>query len=358
MSHELPLAKNSFHGMNSIPSLDGWRALAIIIVFFSHAGLGNIIPGGLGVTIFFFLSGFLITTLVSDEFNQKNKISIKNFYIRRAIRLAPPLFITLAVTYSLTYLGVLKGQTSWQGFFAQLFYFANYYTLFFDAGNTTPLGTGVFWSLAVEEHFYLIFPFVFASFYNSKNTRNIVCILVFLCILIFIWRYYLIAALHVDSSRTYYATDTRIDSIVYGCLLALYKNPKSTARLKPSLKIYFAIIVSIALLATTIIIRNLTFRETIRYSIQGVALAPLFYYSIVISKAAIFRPLNWRWMKVIGKYSYSIYLIHYILINNIDLGARFPFLSGLLILTISFFYAAFIDRYIDKYGRSIKTHFR
>jgi peptidoglycan/LPS O-acetylase OafA/YrhL len=110
-----------------IPSLDGWRAVAIFLVFASHAGLGKIVPGGLGVTIFFFLSGYLITTLTCREFDQDQKISIKHFYARRALRLLPPLLVTLVLAYTLAYAGVIHGGHTLQGFFAQLLYFANYY---------------------------------------------------------------------------------------------------------------------------------------------------------------------------------------------------------------------------------------
>jgi len=78
-----------------IPSLDGLRAVSISIVLVSHAGYGNVVPGGLGVTIFFFLSGYLITTLLLDERKRSGRIDIGKFYIRRAFRLFPPL-ITLS----------------------------------------------------------------------------------------------------------------------------------------------------------------------------------------------------------------------------------------------------------------------
>src|SRR5215831_11877000 len=74
-----------------IASLDGLRALAVLIVVVSHAGYGDTIPGGLGVTIFFFLSGYLITTLLLDEWNEKGTINVKHFYGRRAFRLLPSL---------------------------------------------------------------------------------------------------------------------------------------------------------------------------------------------------------------------------------------------------------------------------
>ena len=80
------------------PVLDGWRAVSILLVLVSHGGLDKVVPGGLGVTIFFFISGFLITSLLISEFQREGRISLKKFYLRRFWRLAPPLicFIVLS----------------------------------------------------------------------------------------------------------------------------------------------------------------------------------------------------------------------------------------------------------------------
>jgi peptidoglycan/LPS O-acetylase OafA/YrhL len=80
-----------------IPSLDGIRAIAAFIVFLSHCGLEDLVPGGFGVTIFFFLSGFLITTLLREEYHKRGNISLKKFYLRRLYRIIPPLYIVLVV---------------------------------------------------------------------------------------------------------------------------------------------------------------------------------------------------------------------------------------------------------------------
>src|ERR1700676_4428869 len=85
--------RNSTH----IPSLDGIRAIAALLVFIAHAGLEDRVPGGFGVTIFFFLSGYLITTLLRTEYATCGRINLKNFYIRRAYRIWPPMYIALAL---------------------------------------------------------------------------------------------------------------------------------------------------------------------------------------------------------------------------------------------------------------------
>src|SRR5258708_36060880 len=85
-------------------------------------------------------------------------INILRFYARRMFRLMPPLVLSLAIAYGLTFAGLLPGGITSAGLAAQLLYFANYYGLFFDPGNTIPDGTGILWSLAVEEHFYIFYP--------------------------------------------------------------------------------------------------------------------------------------------------------------------------------------------------------
>ena len=115
-----------------IRSLDGLRAVAVLIVLVSHAGYGEVVPGGLGVTIFFFLSGYLITTLLLDEHGSNGRIHIGHFYLRRAFRLLPPLFVLLAIAYGLVALGWLGGGFSWDGLTSQVFYYANYFQILSD----------------------------------------------------------------------------------------------------------------------------------------------------------------------------------------------------------------------------------
>ena len=173
---------------HTIPSLDGFRAVSVLIVMLSHAGFGHIIPGGLGVTIFFFLSGFLITTLLRSELGQTGTISIPNFYVRRFLRLGPPLVVVLSIAYGLVFLGLQPGGASWGGFLAQLLYFANYYGLFFDPGNSIPLGSGVLWSLAVEEHFYLVYPLLFLWISRRLDDKFVAWVFVTFCVCILLWR--------------------------------------------------------------------------------------------------------------------------------------------------------------------------
>ena len=92
-----------------IPSLDGIRTIAFLIVFLSHAGGEKIFPGGFGVTVFFFLSGYLITTLLRREYEQNQFINLKHFYLRRLVRIWPGFYLVLFLASILTWIGVLEG---------------------------------------------------------------------------------------------------------------------------------------------------------------------------------------------------------------------------------------------------------
>tara|TARA_R110001606_G_scaffold363430_2_gene517531 strand:+ start:200 stop:1258 length:1059 start_codon:yes stop_codon:yes gene_type:complete len=346
--------------INTIPSLDGIRAVAVLLVLFSHAGLGNMLPGGFGVTTFFFLSGYLITTLLLNEYQKNNRIDFRNFFIRRFFRLFPPLILTLVISYLLIGLDILGGGVSLEGALSQIFYLANYHSIFNWPGEV-PNGTGILWSLAVEEHFYLLFPFIFFFLIRNHDVKTITILLLVSCFIVLLWRTTLIFYYEAEATRTYYATDTRIDSIIYGCILAIAFNPIYSKPVeKMNLKAYIVLLVSLSFLAFSFLYRNENFRETLRYTIQGIALAPIFYLSIRHHEHVFFRFLNTKVMKKIGVYSYFIYLIHYVVIECIREQAIVNSIAELIIFStmISIFYAFLIDRYYDVYFRKLRKRFR
>jgi peptidoglycan/LPS O-acetylase OafA/YrhL len=342
-----------------IPSLDGLRAIAVIIVLVSHAGFGDTIPGGLGVTIFFFLSGFLITTLLLDERNKAGRINIRHFYQRRAFRLLPPLFVTLAIAYTLVALGLLGGGASLGGLSSQVFYFANYYTIFVDHGGTTPDGTGILWSLAVEEHFYILYPLVMFALFRFVNVRRVAIVLFStLCVAALLWRWWLVTRPGFDMLRTYYATDTRFDSILFGCILAFWRNPARLPmdRRQPLMKPVDWLVLSagVALLLATILYRGADFRETLRYTLQGIALMPIFWYAIRAATRLPFATLNTKLLIRIGVLSYGVYLSHFIILDLIaqNVHVQIPnIVRAFLALALACAFAALLDRYVDPYFR-------
>jgi peptidoglycan/LPS O-acetylase OafA/YrhL len=361
-----PAPKSRVVRHGPIPSLDGLRALAVLIVVVSHAGFGDAIPGGLGVTIFFFLSGYLITTLILDERERDGQVNIRHFYLRRAFRLLPPLAITLLIAYSLVGLGLLDGGFSWQGLTSQLFYFANYFNIFFATTRSQAGGTGVLWSLAVEEHFYLLFPVLMYGVFRFRNARVVLLrSFAVLCVLALAWRCWLVAQPGFVDLRTYYATDTRFDSILFGCMLALWKNP---ARLPVDSKSqgmsrrdWLLCAAGIALLLGTIFYRNPQFRESFRYSLQGLALIPIFFFAIRNPTTGPFKLLNARMLARIGILSYGIYLIHDVVLQALATSVHVtipPVVRFVFAMAVSIAFASFLDRCIDPYFRRRRAALR
>src|SRR6185436_3838636 len=165
---------------------------------------------------------------------------------------------------------------------------------------------------------------------------------------------------------TYYSSDTRVDSIVFGCLLALAANPKYE---KPGTSNPFLQPLPAALLAAaaivmmiTIVWRDVHFRETFRYSLQGLALIPVFYFAIKYAAYFPFTLLNHSWVIKIGVYSYAIYLMHHIVINVIEkdfpLVATVKPLLVLVTFAISTLYAAILDVFVENYFRRLRKKFR
>lgn len=342
----------------TIPSLNGIRAASVLLVMLSHAGFGEIVPGGFGVTVFFFLSGYLITTLLVNEFGHTATIDVRNFYIRRFFRLFPPLVVTLAIAYSLVASGFLPGGITLYGVLSQLFYFANYYAMNADIGKVMPGGTVILWSLAIEEHFYIVYPLVMLGLLSrGVSVRRIGQLFVVICAVVLLWRLYLASQPGFLSARTYFGTDTRIDSILFGTLLALWHNPMARIAEKERMSVaqWAIVTAALGLLFATFLFRSEFFRQTTRYTLQGIALYPLFYFAVRYHDNFVFRHLNWQWISKIGIWSYAIYLIHYVAIIFVEThwsgAAGHPVMVFLVAAVISICYAMFIDKWIDPYFR-------
>jgi hypothetical protein len=200
---------------DAIPALDGFRALAIIFVMLSHVGLERLFPGQFGVTLFFFLSGYLITTLLRRELERTGRIDLGGFYLRRAVRILPPLYITILFVLSLNAAGAIPPMKLWAVPF-DLVFLSNYFPF-----SSIPIGL---WSLAVEEHFYLGFPLLFLLLGRRLSFAQ--CALAFLGLCAVVLAVRLGEAQRVtDLQQVNFWTHTRLDSILFGSVLALWNNP-------------------------------------------------------------------------------------------------------------------------------------
>ncbi|MBB6142790.1 peptidoglycan/LPS O-acetylase OafA/YrhL [Silvibacterium bohemicum] len=342
-----------------LPPLDGLRACAFGLVFVAHAGLGDFVPGGLGVTIFFFLSGYLITSLMRAEWSETGHISLRNFYLRRCFRILPPLYLVLIITCLFDHFSIPSHQTTWLGITSVLFYFFNYAELTHLIAWALPSGLEVVWSLMIEEHFYLLFPFIYLLILRrSLSKRKTVAIFLSACGAALVWRFVLVFFFHtpLDSpslSWTYSATDARFDSILWGSVLAIGANPwcGDKVAILDRNKGFFAF-GGLLLLALSIIIREPHYRETLRYTLQGVALLPIFYYVAAMPGGWQTRWLTWPPLRWLGVVSYTMYLSHLFILSTL----RFYLIPhdviiALAALVISGCFAEIVRRTIENPSR-------
>ena len=177
-------------------------------VFVAHAGLGDVVPGGFGVTVFFFLSGYLITSLLRLEYERTGRISLKNFYLRRIYRIIPPMYLVLTASILLGVAGLMSHAMTAQALVAQFAHLTNYYDLAVGSEGFAP-GTAVMWSLSVEEHFYLLFPLGVSLLFARFRYERIAAILLLVCVIAPLWRCLLVAGLGVSDLYTYEASNCR-----------------------------------------------------------------------------------------------------------------------------------------------------
>lgn len=328
-----------------IPSLDGLRAVSMFLVFMAHAFPGLRIPSGFGVTVFFFISGYLITTLLYREHEKTGRISFRKFYERRVLRLAPPLFVALSIGICFVLLGWLKGTLNPVGLASQTFFFFNYWRI----ENSAPVieGLDVLWSLSVEEHFYLIFPLMLlvAIKRNWPAWWMIVG-----CIAVLFWRTYKALVMDQPDWLIYSLTDTRLDSMLWGCFLAALIAQRS--RIPGFILTNFtsSLIFAVVLLIASFAVRSDDFRTTLLFTVQGIALIPIFVLAIYQPERWPFVALNWRAVRVLGVYSYTLYLVHRLMLETLKSfgmpvnGIGTALIGAILAIGI----AALVHRFIER----------
>ncbi len=215
-----------------VPALDGLRAVAVLAVLVYHSSV-RWLPGGfLGVEVFFVLSGYLITSLLLSEYRSTGRIDLKSFWIRRARRLLPALFLLLlaTLTYAVIFLPQQVTQLRSDAVAAAL-YVTNWWLILDHKSYFEEMGRPSLlkhlWSLAVEEQFYLIWPPLFALGISRLRERKVILGVLAAAGLSTV----LMAILFqpgVDPSRIYYGTDTRASELLIGAALAFVWQPGSS----------------------------------------------------------------------------------------------------------------------------------
>lgn len=351
-----PFKKNSRY----MVGLDSLRGLAILGVILYHINF-NWMPGGfLGVTVFFVLSGYLITDILAMEWKRNKRIDLKKFWLSRARRLLPGMLVMLVITlawitiFHSSLLEKMRGDS-----LAALFYVSNWWYIYhklsyFDNFNQiSPLNH--FWSLAVEEQFYVVWPFIISLglYYIKKQSRMIllICLGAFASALA-------MAILYepgVDPSRIYYGTDTRAFSLLIGAVLALvWPSNRLANKIIPKARFILDVVGGIALIIILVMFWKTNQYDPFLYKggmvllsiATALLVANLAHPASRIAQFLRFRPLRW-----VGVRSYGIYLWHYPIltlttpkVNAGDFSIIRAILQFLLIILIAQISWKFIEK--------------
>lgn len=297
-----------------IDSLDGWRGIAILLVFLFHYLPHNLHSpflivaslGWSGVDLFFVLSGFLITGILLDTRGSSNYF--KAFYARRALRLFPVYFLAIAIVIVGT--GFLRGSRNW----ADIPFFIYGANIVLVTSNVTgsfpPFHCGHFWSLALEEQFYSLWPIV-VFFVRKPSTLIRICLIGMGTA--FILRI-AIAAAGASPQIAYYELPTRMDSLLAGALLALLtRTPGCEKWLRPSRLRWIFLASSLLIIAALSRTHTLYWTSvpmsTVGYSLLAVMFAAILGAALVPGTIAnvIGRVAALRFF---GRYSYGLYIWH------------------------------------------------
>lgn len=335
------------HKDSYIPGLDGLRAISILLVIASHT-VSRLVHqrvvnlGHMAVLIFFSLSGFLITTRLLEEHSANGKISLRNFYLRRAFRILPPALTYLGTVIILVDIGLVI--CSWSAIQSALLLYTNYA----DIGNPG-WRVGHFWSLSVEEHFYLLWPCLLIFFGVRKGWRTAAIIACAVCFWSVLDSHYEILAhlfhapyLAMDAFRT----DLMADTLLWGCCLAFYLRSPNRILLRPASSTIIALAAAAALLAA--------YMFKLEQFTPLVHLLPaILIWAVVASPAApICRFLELAPIRFIGRLSYSLYIWQQLFLRGEGQHLSLP-LALLAIFTAAFLSYSLIERPCIRLGQRL-----
>lgn len=353
-------ANNSTPSRRYMPGLDGLRALSVIAVVAYHLNL-TWAPGGLiGVGIFFVLSGYLITDQIIYQWNKDRRIDLKDFWIRRARRLLPAMFVMLFFTAAWFLLFDRSRLAALQGdFISSTLYFNNWWLIFHNVsyfesfGPPSPIGH--MWSLAIEEQFYLVWPLVIIVGLRLAPQRGKLIIMCLTGAVLSALAMALIYQPGVDPSRVYYGTDTRAFGLLIGAALAIaWPSQKLTRTISRESRNILDLSGAFGLFALILMIwRTNEYGQFLYYGglvlvsiLSAIVIAVLAHPASRLAKIMGCKPLRW-----IGVRSYSIYIWHYpvIILTNptVDTGG-FDGFRVLFQLGVSLLLASLSWKYIEE----------
>lgn len=344
-----------------ITGLDGIRAIAVIMVLAYHLKLALFKSGFLGVTVFFVLSGYLITGILISEVEEEGTIDLKNFWLRRIRRLVPAVMsMAVVIIFVSAVVNRIIFTKGCKDFLASVLGFNNWWQIFnkvsyFEAAGVPSPFTHC-WSLAIETQFYLIYPLILLGIYKLVKSRGegrakrgllfagVTLLLALISVILMI----VLFDPQQDASRVYYGTDTRAFSLLFGALLAiLWEYQMVPRRLSASVNMVLGSVSFAVLLVMTIAINgssNFWYRGG---QFVGTILTVLVIYTVSGRKTWLSRFLSNPVLKWIGDRSYSIYLWHYPIILLISKGIKASWWITLIEIVLSVVLAELSYRFIE-----------
>ena len=344
-----------------ITGLDGIRAIAVIMVLAYHLKLALFKSGFLGVTVFFVLSGYLITGILISEVEEEGTIDLKNFWLRRIRRLVPAVMsMAVVIIFVSAVVNRVIFTKGCKDFLASVLGFNNWWQIFnkvsyFEAVGVPSPFTHC-WSLAIETQFYLIYPLILLAVYKLAKSRGdgrakrgllfagVTLLLALISVILMI----VLFDPQQDASRVYYGTDTRAFSLLFGALLAiLWEYRMVPRRLSASVNMVLGSVSFAVLLVMTIAINgssNFWYRGG---QFFGTILTVLMVYAVSGRKTWLSRFLSHPVLKWIGDRSYSIYLWHYPIILLISKGIKASWWITLIEIVLSVVLAELSYRFIE-----------
>ena len=344
-----------------ITGLDGIRAIAVIMVLAYHLKLALFKSGFLGVTVFFVLSGYLITGILISEVEEEGTIDLKNFWLRRIRRLVPAVMsMSVVIIFVSAVVNRIIFTKGCKDFLASVLGFNNWWQIFnkvsyFEAAGVPSPFTHC-WSLAIETQFYLIYPLILLGIYKLVKSRGegranrgllfagVTLLLALISVILMI----VLFDPQQDASRVYYGTDTRAFSLLFGALLAiLWEYRMVPRRLSASVNMVLGSVSFAVLLVMTIAINgssNFWYRGG---QFVGTILTVLVIYTVSGRKTWLSRFLSNPVLKWIGDRSYSIYLWHYPIILLISKGIKASWWITLIEIVLSVVLAELSYRFIE-----------
>ena len=341
-----------------IPALDGLRGIAVLLVMFFHFELGPFRGGFVGVTVFFTLSGFLICSRTLTEIGRTGRFAIADFFERRVRRLAPAAILCIfAVVIATNVIGTRAQHASVPGdALAALFNVANWRFLFHGTSYAdlfaAPSPLNHFWSLAIEEQFYLAFPAVVWLMLKLPRRPRVIAIALVVSAAIE-WSAH-VGSTAISYNRFYYGTDARAAELLIGVVLALGLSYWKVSVPRPAGRQRFAVTLLAGAALVVIVVGAMTYRNGgSAYQHGGAFLIALATAALIvgglegsngIARACSVRPLVW-----VGKVSYGAYLYHWpiVALSGKHWGPLSGTSLGLAQLVLSLAIAGVSFRYLE-----------